>query len=118
MNDLLKTCFLVIIPALALSTLRAQNNDGQSIPLHHVDGGFRNTDPDFEEPAFTKMAPWVIGRLINFSSKPIADMPRTYNDGSALKQDKPYTVTWVGHSTCLIQFEGATSLPIRCGVIK
>ena len=110
MNYLLKVCSLIIITALALSTLYAQDNDGQSIPAHHVDGGFRNTDPDFEGPAFTKMAPWVLGRLINFSSKPVADIPRTYNDGSALQQGKPYTITWVGHSTCLIQYEGVNIL--------
>ena len=62
MNYLLKVCSLVIIPALALSTLYAQDSTGESIPVHHTDGGFRNTDPNFEEPAFTKMMPWVLGQ--------------------------------------------------------
>ena len=110
MNYLLKVCSLVIIPALAMSALHAQDSTGESMPAHHTDSGFKNTDPDFEEPAFTKMVPWVLSKLINFSSKPVADIPRTYNDGSALKESKPYTITWVGHSTCLIQFEGINIL--------
>lgn len=110
MNVLVKVCFLAILPACALSTLHAQDNTGESVPAHHEDGGFRNTDPSFETPDFTKMALWSISRLLSLSSKPVADISRIYNDGSALKQNKPYTITWVGHSSCLIQFEGINIL--------
>ncbi|MGA7161013.1 MAG: MBL fold metallo-hydrolase [Bacteroidota bacterium] len=110
MNYLQKLFTLAILPTIAVSILYSQDNNAEPVPPHHVEGGFRNTDPDFEEPAFTKMAPWVIGKLVSFSSKPVADIPRIYNDGSALKQGKPYTITWVGHSTCLIQIEGINIL--------
>jgi len=110
MNSFRKACLIAIASAFVLSTLHTQENAGESVTAHYEDGVFRNTDPNFETPAFTKMAAWSIGRLLSLSSKPVADISRIYNDGSALQQNKPYTITWVGHSTCLIQFEGLNIL--------
>jgi len=81
------------------------------LPAHHGENGFVNTDPDYAEAEFTEMAPWVVGKLGDmFSKTPQVDIPREYNDGSLLKENKPYTVTWVGHSTALIQMEGKNIL--------
>jgi N-acyl-phosphatidylethanolamine-hydrolysing phospholipase D len=110
MNLAQRISTLIILTILAIRILNAQGGDGQSVPPHHLDAGFRNTDPNFEEAAFTKMAPWVVGKLGSFLSKPTADIPRMYNDGGLLKQNKQYTITWVGHSTCFIQFEGLNIL--------
>src|SRR5450759_1103492 len=110
MNLAQRISTLIILTFLAITILNAQRGDGQSVPSHHLDAGFRNTDPNFEEVAFTKMAPWVIGKLGSFLSKPTADIPGMYNDGGLLKQNKQYTITWVGHSTCFIQFEGLNIL--------
>ena len=114
---------LVIGIALALSVVRAQDGDGSRVHSHHIEGGFRNTDPDFEEASVTKTLPWSIGKLGRAFSKPTADIPHTYNDGSILRQNKPYTITWIGQSTCLIQLEGLNILtdPVwsqRIGVVS
>ena len=79
-------------------------------PSHHTDGGFKNPEESGSGPGFFKMAPWLLKKFgDNFTSSE-ADIPRTYNDGSLLQQNKPYTVTWIGHSTLLIQLEGKTIL--------
>ena len=101
---------LAMAVVLAAPFVRAQDNDVPLTPPHHIEGGFRNTDPDFEEASFTKTFPWAVGKLGSFLSKPTGDIPHTYNDGSILKQNKPYTITWIGHSTCLIQLEGLNIL--------
>jgi N-acyl-phosphatidylethanolamine-hydrolysing phospholipase D len=85
--------------------------DRTDLPLHHGENGFINTDPGYEDPSFTEMAPWIIGKLGDFFSKsPRVDIPRTVNDGSVFKENKTYTVTWIGHSTALIQMEGKNIL--------
>lgn len=104
------TVALISIVILTNSSLWGQGGETQPVPPHHVDGGFRNTDPNFHEAGFTKMAPWVLGKLGTFLSKPVADIPHIYNDGSLLKENRPYTITWIGHSTCFIQFEGVNIL--------
>jgi N-acyl-phosphatidylethanolamine-hydrolysing phospholipase D len=110
MNYFHKASVFALLIVLAISILKAQDNDELPIPAHHTEGGFRNTDSSFQETSFTKMMPWAIGRLGDWFAKPTGDIPHTYNDGSILKQNKPYTITWVGHSTCLIQFEGINIL--------
>lgn len=85
--------------------------EGGRLPAHHTDYGFINTDPDFKEASFTEMAPWVASHLKDVLLKaPKVDIPREYNDGSRYNDAKPYTVTWVGHSTVLIQMEGKNIL--------
>ena len=101
---------IIASPFAALPLLSfAQDRSG--LPSHHGENGFVNTDPGYEDPPFTEMALWGIGRLGDvFSKTPKADIPRVYNDGSVLKENKPYTVTWIGHSTALIQMEGKNIL--------
>lgn len=87
----------------------AQKRSG--LPAHHGENGFINTDPGFSEAEFTEMAPWVVGKLGDmFTKAPHVDIPREYNDGSIFKENKPYTSTWIGHSTVLIQMEGKNIL--------
>ena len=57
MNLAQRISTLIILTILAATILNAQGGDGQSVPSHHLDAGFRNTDPNFEEAPFTKMAP-------------------------------------------------------------
>ncbi|HTX19783.1 MAG TPA: MBL fold metallo-hydrolase [Bacteroidota bacterium] len=97
---------LLLLPAL----LTAQEGDRTSIPPHHIEGGFRNTDPDFHDTAPTKTFLWSLSRFGGFLSKARGEVPHVYNDGSLLRQNKPYTITWIGQSTCLIQLEGLNIL--------
>ncbi len=108
MSTILRPVILAIILCLTAATANAQSQDRR--PSHHIEGGFRNTDPDFEEAAFTKVFARSVSRLGSFLSKPTGDIPQSYNDGSIFKQNKPYTITWIGHSTCFIQLEGLNIL--------
>ncbi len=101
----------LIVSPLMLPSLTSFAQDQSALPPHHGENGFINTDPDFAEAGFTEMAPWIINKLPEvFSSGEKVEIPREYNDGSFLKENKPYTATWIGHSTVLIQMEGQTIL--------
>lgn len=105
---LLKKLFITpfMLPSLSMF---AQDRFG--LPLHHGENGFINTDPDFAEAGFSEMAPWVAGKLGGIlSSAPKIDIARELNDGSIFRENKTHTVTWIGHSTALIQMEGVTIL--------
>ena len=101
---------LVVTPFM-LPPLTALAQDSSGLPLHHGENGFINTDPDFAEAGFSEMAPWIIKKIPQtFSSSEKIDIPREYNDGVLLKENRPYTATWIGHSTVLVQMEGKTFL--------
>ena len=110
MNINLRPFIVVAMLFLSAYISFAQNDDQLTIPSHHIEGGFKNTDPDFEEAAFTKVFARSVSNLGSFLSKPVGDIPHIYNDGSIFKQNKPYTVTWIGHSTSFIQLEGLNIL--------
>jgi len=78
-------------------------------PPHHVEGGFRNTDPAFTRAsaaarfAFIWKRAWAPARTI--------DVPREANDGAALRANgSEATVTWIGHATVLVQLDGVNLL--------
>ncbi len=84
---------------------------GNGLPPHHGENGFINTDPDFAEAGFTEMAPWILKKLPDtFSSSKKADIPRVFNDGSSFKEQRGYSITWIGHSTVLVRMDGITML--------
>lgn len=100
-----------LIAPLIVPTMNILAQEGSRLPLHHGENGFVNTDPDFAEASFSEMGPWILKKLPDaFSSTPTADIPREYNDGTVFAERKPYTATWIGHSTVLIQMEGKTFL--------
>ena len=101
----------LIISPLLIPSITALAQERSDLPLHHGENGFINTDPDFAEAGFTEMAPWVLKRLPQtFSSGEKIEIPRETNDGVLLKEKRSYTVTWIGHSTVLVQMEGITFL--------
>ena len=86
-------------------------------PPHHVRGGFRNTNPEFRRPeGWTRARFWLSRAWANTLGSRSFDAPRVANDGVSLRNgmagpgtSRP-TVTWVGHSTLLVQLEGITLL--------
>lgn len=101
----------LLITPFMLPSLTALGQEQNGLPAHHSENGFINTDPDFAEAGFNEMAPWIAGKLGDiFSSAPKYDIPREFNDGSIIKEQRPYTVTWIGHATALIQMEGKNIL--------
>jgi L-ascorbate metabolism protein UlaG (beta-lactamase superfamily) len=80
-------------------------------PAHHTDSGFRNIDPNAHDANFFAMLPWILGKIGDvFSPDDDFLIPRIENDAKIFGQNLPYTVTWIGQSTALIQIEGKNIL--------
>ncbi len=80
-------------------------------PPHHLEVGFRNPNPQYSSPNRSSFF-WT-RRLLAASvlPDPVVDLPRLDNDGTYLRANgTESTVTWVGHSTLLVQLEGVNLL--------
>lgn len=94
---------------------------------HHTYGGFRNPDPEFSKRKAKDFLRWAVWERIT-GDKP--DKPEEYNfqiaenDGSFVRGNaSKNTVTWIGHSTLLIQLSGVNILtdPVwskRCSPVQ
>lgn len=82
-------------------------------PPHHRERGFANPNPAFVHPTFWAIQKFRLSRLWRgiSANRPVPDLPRTANDGAALRANsgRP-TVTWVGHATLLVQLDGVNVL--------
>jgi L-ascorbate metabolism protein UlaG (beta-lactamase superfamily) len=96
---------IFLLFALCLAISFSQTN-----LAHHTEGGFRNPDPKFEDTGFLKLTTWRFRLLGQAFDKSQIDIPRLYNDGNILRSQKPYSVTWIGQSTVLLQIEGKNIL--------
>ena len=106
-RSLLLACLLAVCAPAACAKVGTEPVPGQ--PPHHVEGGFRNTNPAFERPsgaarfAFIWKRAWAKARTI--------EVPREANDGAALRANgSEPTVTWIGHATVLLQLDGVNLL--------
>jgi len=81
-------------------------------PPHHVAGGFKNTNPEFRRPDGWTRWTFMARRAWDAVVTPRTfDTPRVPNDGAALRAGTADpTVTWIGHATLLLQFEGVNVL--------
>ena len=81
-------------------------------PPHKLEHSFRNTNPAFKPPSFWTRITWVAPRLWAATFHPKSVRLPTAEPAITLLQtnrSKP-TVTWVGHSTLLIQLDGVNLL--------
>ena len=81
------------------------------VPSHHLENGFRNVDPNFKEGDidFIDFLRFL-GRRIG-GTPPFELPPVTEPDFAFLNQNRTKnTITWIGHSTLLIQMEGLNIL--------
>jgi N-acyl-phosphatidylethanolamine-hydrolysing phospholipase D len=81
-------------------------------PLHHVNGGFRNPDGDTgQSRGWTRVRFWFSRFWANGIASRSFEAPRVDNDGAMLSSEgSSPTVTWIGHSTLLVQLEGVNLL--------
>ena len=106
---------LLIVPLLTLALVvtdlatSATSANVQS-PAHHLAHGFRNVAPDYSYP--------VLGRFRRLIVKSFEGWPARgplpvvlVNDGREIRANGQHpSVTWVGHSTFLIQLDGVNLL--------
>ena len=100
-------CVLVVVTTGATS--RAQPTRSE-IPAHHLDQGFRNLDPAYAYPMLERTRRLLRRSFEGWPDRgtPLRVLP---NDGTALRANgvKP-TITWIGHSTFLVQIAGVNIL--------
>jgi N-acyl-phosphatidylethanolamine-hydrolysing phospholipase D len=103
--------YVTLLLSLAVGCIGAADSlpDAQT---HILKNGFRNTNPAFVPPSIWERLKFIPSRTWRTTFHPrTANLPRVENDGSSLKNNRTAaTVTWVGHSTLLIQLDGVNIL--------
>jgi N-acyl-phosphatidylethanolamine-hydrolysing phospholipase D len=75
-------------------------------PRHHVLGGFRNVSQDYSYPLLQRMRGFLRHHRASRHALVLVS-----NDGDAIRHHAPGpAITWVGHSTFLIQIDGLNIL--------
>jgi N-acyl-phosphatidylethanolamine-hydrolysing phospholipase D len=81
-------------------------------PAHHRERGFANPSATVAPPGAWTRTTFFVKRVLASTFRPrTAQLPLVANDGAALRAEGPATtVTWVGHSTLLVQLDGVNLL--------
>ena len=82
------------------------------IAAHRVGGSFRNLDPGYKRASFVERAySFIVGGTWFRPENRVAPLPEVSPDTRALRDNghEP-TVTWIGHSTLLVQLDGVNFL--------
>jgi N-acyl-phosphatidylethanolamine-hydrolysing phospholipase D len=103
--------FVILILSLPFGFIEAADPLSDAHP-HILKNGFRNTNPAFTPPSTWERLKFIPSRTWATTFHPrTASLPHVENDGSSLKNNRTAaTVTWVGHSTLLIQLDGVNIL--------
>ena len=100
----------LLLGALTPTVTQRAESAGPDRPSHHLQRGFRNLDDRYHYDAVVRMRQFVLGVFAKHApmGKPTAALT---NDGAALRANGTHpTVTWVGHSTFLVQLDGVNIL--------
>lgn len=103
---------LLALVAVLGSGCQGAGSPKPGAPPHHLERGFRNLNPDYTRPDFWTRWRFALPRLLSTTFAPRrAAFPVVPNDGRALRENGgTATVTWIGHSTLLIQLDGMNLL--------
>ena len=109
---LLARAIALIVTAPILAACIGPGGAKPGAPAHHRVRGFANLNPDFRRPGVWTRTAFILRRLRTLVVSPDAvDFPHVENDGGALRANRGApTITWVGHSTLLIQLDGVNVL--------
>lgn len=99
-----------LVPLLGLALVSACARVGGPVPgtpAHHRAHGFANTSPAYAPPGAWAGITFLLERAFATTFRPrTADFPVVASDLATIRATSAPTVTWVGHSTLLIQLEG------------
>ena len=82
-------------------------------PAEHAGKAYKNVDPEYRRASYwTRLHSLIIGGTWLFTERRVAPLPRAVPDLAALRNGsrRGTTVTWIGHSTVLVQLDGVTFL--------
>ena len=95
-----------------LAAVAAGTSVVMALPPHHAAGGFRNTEPT-SHGSFGVAAPFFARRIWSNLVGRAGAAPSLATDAAFLRHNARHsvpTVTWIGHSTVLVQMDGVTFL--------
>jgi N-acyl-phosphatidylethanolamine-hydrolysing phospholipase D len=91
-------------------TISDANSPAIARPAHHLRRGFRNVNADYSYRLSERASRFLRERFERQDSRGTAPAVLA-NDGTVLRANgRRPTITWVGHSTFLVQFEGVNIL--------
>ena len=101
---------LLVLAVFTGDSSGLEAKDGYSVPAHHLKTGFRNLDTTYSYSMVGRVGR-LVTRLGQLSRPRGKALPQADNDGAALRANgAEATVTWVGHSTFLVQLESVNIL--------
>ncbi|MFC1528292.1 MBL fold metallo-hydrolase [Candidatus Latescibacterota bacterium] len=98
---------LAVTIITVMESRRERLTEGDTIS-HHTEKGFRNPFTGFQEHGFSDFLKWAVERKKGTKEKNKTEysFETVDNDGSYLRENKDdISVTWVGHSTLLVQLK-------------
>jgi len=102
----------LLLLALAVGGCAGVGGPVSGAPPHHRERGFANTSPAYAPGAMWGRLRFFAARVLSTTFAPrTADLPHVPSDLAAIRGNPGAdTVTWVGHSTLLIQLDGVNIL--------
>jgi N-acyl-phosphatidylethanolamine-hydrolysing phospholipase D len=101
---------LRILILLILLNYNTKPDDEQNVPrykYHHTEDGFRNENLAIKQPGFSAMFPFIFRKLWNNLTTTKYELPRDTVNYESLHREQDFPkITWVGHSTLLVQIDG------------
>ena len=81
-------------------------------PAHSVNGSYRNLDPGYQRASYgTRLRSLIVGATWLVPEPPIVPLTVSKPDVAALRGNRTEaTITWIGHSTLLVQLDGVNFL--------
>lgn len=103
---------VLLVAAICLSACARVGGPIPGAPPHHRERGFANTNPAYAPAKWWVRTSFFVTRIWGTTFHPrVANLPLAPNDGAMLRanQGDP-TLTWIGHSTLLVQLDGVNVL--------
>jgi N-acyl-phosphatidylethanolamine-hydrolysing phospholipase D len=102
----------LLLAATLAAGCSSVNGPKPDAPPHHRVSGFANVNPASVPAGRWVRTRFFIARIFSTTFSPkTANLPIVANDGRALRENRGgATVTWVGHSTLLVQVDGVNVL--------
>jgi L-ascorbate metabolism protein UlaG (beta-lactamase superfamily) len=102
----------VLLAAMLAAACSSVGGPKPGAPAHHRVGGYANVDPATPSASAWVRIRFFVARVFSTTFAPrTASFPAVANDGRPLRENRGDTaVTWVGHSTLVVQVDGVNVL--------